>query len=96
MLHRYLVCYDVCDPRRLERTHKKLRGFGQPVQYSVFVCDLSPSGRVLLEAALTAILNLREDRVLIVDTGPTDGRGRECFTTLGRPTALPSRGATVV
>lgn len=96
MLHRYVVCYDVADPKRLERTYRKLCGFGQWVQYSVFVCDLSPSGRVLLEQALTEILNLKEDRVLIVDAGPTEGRGRECFTTLGRQTALPSRGAVVV
>ncbi len=96
MRHRYLVCYDVADPRRLARTHKKLTGFGQPVQYSVFVCDLSPAARVRLEEALTEILNLKEDRALIVDVGPTEGRGQECFTILGRPTALPNRGAAVV
>ena len=96
MRRRYVVCYDVADPRRLERTYKKMNGFGQPVQYSVFVCDLSPSTRVLLEQALTEILNLKEDRVLIVDAGPTEGRGEECFTTLGKPTALPSRSAIVV
>src|SRR5207248_5573696 len=62
MRHRYLVCYDVADPRRLQRTHKRLIGFGQPVQYSVFVCDLSPTDRVRLEEALTAIVNLKEDR----------------------------------
>jgi CRISPR-associated protein Cas2 len=73
-----------------------MNGFGQPVQYSVFVCDLSPTQRVHLEAALTEILNLKEDRVLIVDTGPTDGRSQGCFTTIGRASALPSRGAVVV
>ena len=96
MPNRYLVCYDVCDPRRLARTYKKMNGFGRPVQYSVFVCDLSPTQRVLLEQALTEILNLKEDRVLIVDTGPTDGRGQGCFTILGRPTELPNRSAVVV
>ena len=96
MRHRYLVCYDVADDRRLNRTHKKLTGFGLAVQYSVFVCDLSPTERVRLEEALTAILNLNEDRVLIVDAGPTEGRGSECFSVLGRATALPSRGATVI
>jgi CRISPR-associated protein Cas2 len=95
-LHRYLVCYDVGDPRRLERTFKKMNGFGQAVQYSVFVCDLSPTGRVLLEQALRAILNLSEDRVLILDAGPTEGRGQECFTLLGKALPLPTRGPTVV
>jgi len=96
MRNRYLVCYDVSDEKRLQRTYKKMQGFGQPVQYSVFVCDLSPTGRVRLEEALTKILNMKEDRVLIVDTGPTEGRGQECFTVLGKPTPLPSRGPVVV
>jgi CRISPR-associated protein Cas2 len=73
-----------------------MNGFGQPVQYSVFLCDLSPKERVLLEAALTAVLNLKEDRVLILDAGPTEGRGQGCITTLGRATPLPSRNAVVV
>ena len=96
MRNRYLVCYDVSDPRRLAHIYKKMNGFGQPVQYSVFVCDLALKERVLLEAALTEILNPKEDRVLIVDAGPTEGRGRGCFTIMGRPTALPSRGAVIV
>jgi len=50
----------------------------------------------LLEEALTEILNLKEDRVLIVDTGPADGRGQECFTALGKPRDLPSRAPVIV
>jgi CRISPR-associated protein Cas2 len=96
MRNRYLVCYDVSDPKRLERTYKKMNGFGEPVQYSVFICDLSPKERVLLEEALTEILNLKEDRVIIVDTGPAEGRGRECFKAMGKPRTLPNRDVTVV
>lgn len=96
MRNRYLVCYDVADPKRLERTYKKMQGFGQAVQYSVFVCDLSPSARVRLEEALTKILNMKEDRVLIVDAGPTEGRGQDSITILGKPTPLPNRGPVVV
>jgi len=96
MRNRYLVCYDVADPRRLDRVYKKMNGFGTPVQYSVFICDLSPKGRVLLESELTAILNFREDRVLIVDLGPEEGRGRSCFVMLGKPRQFPSHGPVVV
>ena len=46
MRHRFLVCYDVADPRRLARTYRKMNGFGEPAQYSVFICDLSPKERV--------------------------------------------------
>lgn len=96
MRNRFLVCYDVAHPKRLERTYKKMNGFGDPVQYSVFVCDLSPKERVLLEEALTGILNLKEDRVLIVDTGPAEGRGQECFTTMGKSRGFASRAPVIV
>ena len=96
MRHRFLVCYDVADPRRLARTYRKMNGFGEPAQYSVFICDLSPKERALLETALTEILNLKEDRVLIVDMGPSEGRGRESFTTLGNARDLPRRSAVII
>jgi len=34
--HKYLVTYDVRDPRRLAALHKRLKDWGRPVQYSVF------------------------------------------------------------
>jgi CRISPR-associated protein Cas2 len=33
-----LVCYDICEPKRLRRVHKVMKGFGEPWQYSVFFC----------------------------------------------------------
>jgi CRISPR-associated protein Cas2 len=96
MRNRYLVCYDVTDPKRLAHTYKKMNGFGEPVQYSVFICDLSPKERVMLEEALTEILNLKEDRVLIVDLGPAEGRGQECFKTMGKARELPNHNAVIV
>ena len=96
MRNRYLVCYDVADPRRLARIYKRMHGFGQPVQYSVFICDLSPKERVLLQATLTQTLNFTEDRVLILDAGPSDGRGQSCMTSIGKSAALPTRGPVVV
>ena len=90
------MCYDVSDPKRLARTYKKMNGFGEPAQYSVFICDLSPKERALLEAALTEVLNLKEDRALIVDMGPSDGRGDESFVTLGNAPELPRRTTVVV
>ena len=84
MRNRYIVAYDVSDAKRLRRTFKKMNGFGDPLQYSVFVCDLSMKERVLMEEALTEIINLKEDRVLVIDIGPADGRGAEVVKTLGR------------
>jgi CRISPR-associated protein Cas2 len=39
----YLVCYDICDDRRLAKVHKTLRGFGDHLQYSIFECQLTPA-----------------------------------------------------
>ena len=75
MSSRFLVCYDVSDSTRLARAYRKMNGFGDPAQYSVFICDLSPKERVLLEEALAEVLNLKEDRALIVDLGPSERRG---------------------
>ena len=96
MRNRFLVCYDVSDSKRLARTYRKMNGFGDPAQYSVFICDLSPKERVLLEEALTDVLNLKEDRALIVDLGPSEGRGAKSLTTLGKARDLPRRAAVIV
>ena len=96
MRNRYLVCYDISEPKRLRRTFKKMNGFGDPVQYSVFLCNLSPKERVMLEEALTDVINMKEDRVMIVNLGPVDGRGDGSIATLGKAQKLVSPSAIVV
>ena len=96
MRNRFLVCYDVSDSKRLARTYRKMNGFGDPAQYYVFICDLSSKERVLLEEALAEVLNLKEDRALIVDVGPSKGSGSKSLTTLGKARDLPRRAAVIV
>ena len=69
MRNRYFVAYDVADPQRLMRTYKKMLGYGDRVQYSVFTCSLNESELVLMREELEKILNLKEDRVIIINTG---------------------------
>jgi len=64
-----------------------MKGYGDPLQYSVFQCDLSASERILMVEALSAIINLREDQVMLINIGPAENRGRQSVETLGR--ALP-------
>ncbi len=96
MRNRFLVSYDVSNARRLRKTFKKMRGFGEAVQYSVFICPLSAQEKILLIQALKAIINEREDRVMLVDLGPIEGRGREGFEFLGHHLELPDVGAVVI
>jgi len=69
----YVVSYDIMNGKRLCKVHKTMKGFGQPVHYSVFRCDLTPKGRVEMVAALTELIKVDEDRIMIIDIGPTEG-----------------------
>lgn len=84
MRNRFIVSYDIADPQRLRRVHRTMKGFGDPLQYSVFSCVLSPAERILLLEKLTPIIHHREDQVLLINLGPEDRRGMEAVEVLGR------------
>lgn len=69
----YLVSYDIADPGRLRRIHKTMRDFGDGIQLSVFLCQLTDLDRATLERRLLEVLNQRQDQVLFVKLGPVDG-----------------------
>lgn len=81
--NRYVVCYDVRDPARLRRTHRAMLGFGDPLQYSVFLCELSRAERVMMERALRQTVALREDSVIVIDLGPARGIAARRIARLG-------------
>jgi CRISPR-associated protein Cas2 len=80
---RYLVTYDIRDPRRLRRIHEIAVDHGERLQYSVYVCDLTRQELVLLRARLRRELNLAEDSVSIFDLGPTSGKAAKRVEHLG-------------
>ncbi len=80
----YIVSYDISDPKRLRHVYRTMRGFGDPLQYSVFRCVLSPSERILLLEALTPLINHAEDQVMLINIGPADGQKAANIETLGR------------
>jgi len=73
MLHLYLVTYDIRDEKRLRRVYKKMRGFGDHLQYSVFRCELSEANLVRMKMALNELIDHDADQVLIFRLGPLDG-----------------------
>lgn len=81
----YLVCYDICDDKRLRKVFEVMRGYGDHLQYSVFECQLTPTDLVRLRAELAGIIHHQEDQVLFVDLGPAEGRGERVITALGKP-----------
>lgn len=94
MRNRYIVCYDVADPKRLIKTYKKMNGYGDPVQYSVFQCELSDVELLYMQDDLKEILDLQEDRVLIVNTGSAGNNISKHILTMGTP--LKSRGDSAI
>ena len=82
-LNCYVVSYDIREQKRLYRVHRAMLGFGEPVHYSVFRCDLTPRGRVDMVSVLTDLIEPDEDRIMIMDLGPVDGRVEERIEFLG-------------
>lgn len=58
-----LVCYDIPDTKRRTRLRKALLAFGEPVQYSVFECDLTRSHVAKLQNAIRKIIRAETDNV---------------------------------
>lgn len=85
----YLVCYDIRNPRRLQRVHKVLKGYGEAWQLSVFFCVLKNIDRVRLQSAIEEQMNLKEDQTVIIDLGPNCKEARKAATVVGQP--LPAR-----
>ena len=52
----YLVCYDICDDKRLRKVHKTMRNFGDHLQYSVFECQLTPIDLAKCQSQLNDII----------------------------------------
>jgi CRISPR-associated protein Cas2 len=80
----YLVCYDICDEKRLRKVFQTMRAYGDHLQYSVFECQLTATDLAKCRAALGAIINHSEDQVLFVNLGPAAGRGDRVITALGK------------
>ena len=66
----YLVCYDICDVKRLRKVFQTMRAYGDHLQYSVFECQLTRADLARCRHLLSKIIDHREDQVLFVEPGP--------------------------
>ena len=92
----FLVAYDVSDDKRRTKVFNKLKGFGMAVQYSVFTCVLTPTERLRLRADLWDLIDHGSDRILVIDLGPDEGRGRAALESWGKPLEDPASHAGVL
>lgn len=92
---RYLLTYDIRDPKRLRRVHKLAKAWGDPLQYSVFVCDLTKVELITMREELIDLMNLDEDSVSFFDLGAPHGRGLQCIEFIGTRRPLPDASAQI-
>jgi CRISPR-associated protein Cas2 len=64
---RYLVAYDIRDDRRLRSIAVCMEGYGERIQYSVFVADLSDREKYLMRSDIESRMKNTEDSVMIID-----------------------------
>ncbi|MGC2238218.1 MAG: CRISPR-associated endonuclease Cas2 [Pyrinomonadaceae bacterium] len=93
---RYLVCYDISDSKRLQKVHRKMRGYGEALQYSVFCCDLTASEKTILWSELHTLINHREDQILFVNLGNSMSQRAENLETLGRALSIREQQLAVI
>ncbi len=67
-----VVCFDVCDKKRLYRVSRELGNFGVRVQRSVFECHLTSKQLVDLQGRLAKHINEEEDHVRYYFLCPKD------------------------
>jgi len=82
-IRRVLVAYDISSDARRDRVAVLLQGFGERIQYSVFMVNGRPADFVRLQVALIALIDARADRVLMCDLGAKDA-ARRATVYLGR------------
>lgn len=92
---RYLLTYDIRDPKRLRHVHKLAKAWGDPLQYSVFVCDLTKIELITMRQDLIELMNLDEDSVSFFDLGAPAGRGLRCIEFIGTRRPLPDGSAQI-
>jgi len=67
---KYLICYDICDPKRLRRVHRTIRDWGVPIQFSIFEAELNTLQLKQLIQQLTEIIESNEDKVMFYRLPP--------------------------
>jgi len=93
----YLISYDITEPKRWRKVYKLMMGAGDPLQYSVFRCELSAAERILLLEKLMPAINQGEDRIMMADLGPVNSDADDRVEFFGAPPLVtPTRGAVIV
>jgi CRISPR-associated protein Cas2 len=82
---RYIITYDISDPKRLRGVARTLEGYGVRLQFSVFECLLDSMRLSKAKNALAEIIDSTEDQLLFISLGPEASDVGLSMESLGRP-----------
>lgn len=60
---KYLICYDIANPKRLQKVHRTICKHAFMVQYSVYLADMTKVQCDALLIELASIIHKREDDI---------------------------------
>lgn len=93
---RWLVAYDIRDDVRLRRVHDIVRSYGDRLQYSVFLCDLTAVEKLSLKTDLREVVNQHQDSVAFIDLGEPDRPGSAAIEFMGTSLPMPKDGPAII
>lgn len=88
---RYIVSYDIANPKRLRRVAKTCQSFGSRIQYSVFECPLDDLRYQQMRSDLDTIIHHDDDQILFISLGPEKSSHPMRIESLGQPYTERSR-----
>lgn len=83
-LLRLLIAYDVVDDARRSRLAKLLESYGDRIQYSVFLIDVTAAQEVRLKRAAVSVIEAAVDSILYCRLGAADGPAQDRLEFVGR------------
>lgn len=89
--HKFLICYDIADAKRLRHVARICESYGTRIQFSVFESSLSPTMFAKLRTELDTIINHDNDQVMFVNLGSDDASTPFSIQTIGLPYIKKSR-----
>ncbi len=88
---RYIVCYDISDPKRLRAICQICESFGSRLQYSVFECFLDGLQLQKMKFLLKGIIHHAEDQILFISLGLESSKKPVKIEYLGQPYTVKTR-----
>lgn len=91
MRRRYVICYDMANDKRRTKVFELLLGYGDHIQFSVFLADLTSREVIVLRTKLRDLMHEGEDQCLIVDLGRESRPLQNSVEVIGKPYHAPVR-----